>query len=45
MCHGYEMTWRKSKTAVKAKETAQQDDKAKSVPEGKVKEKELIPAE
>jgi hypothetical protein len=39
------MTWWKSKAAVKAKETAPHDDKAKSAPEEKVKEKELIPAE
>jgi hypothetical protein len=45
MCHGYETTWWKSKTAEKAKETVRQDNKAKPVPEEKVKEKELIPAE
>jgi hypothetical protein len=45
MCHGYETTWWKSKTAVKAKETARQDDKVKSATEEKVKEKEFIPAE
>ena len=45
MCHGYETTWWKSKATVKAKENARQDDKVKSVPEEKVKEKELIPAE
>jgi hypothetical protein len=45
MCHGYETTWWKSKAAVKAKETARQDEKVKSAGEEKVKEKELIPAE
>ena len=45
MCHGHEMTWWKSKTAVKAKDTAPQDEKVKSTPEEKIKEKELIPAE
>jgi hypothetical protein len=39
------MTWWKSKTAVKAKGTARQDDKAKPAPEEKVKEKELVLAE
>jgi hypothetical protein len=36
MCHGYETTWWKSKTAVKVKETARQDDKVKSATEEKV---------
>jgi hypothetical protein len=45
MCHGYEATWWKSKAAIKAKETARQDDKTNQVPEENVKEKELIPAE
>ncbi len=56
MCHGYEMSWWKSENTAKkkAKEVdpdviptiiARQDEKAQAVPEDKVEEKELIPAE
>jgi hypothetical protein len=45
MCHGYEMSWWKSKATVKAKETARQDERAKPATEEKAKDKELIPAE
>jgi hypothetical protein len=47
MCHGYAMKWEKSETTAKKnlKEPAKQDEKAKTVSEEKIEEKELIPAE
>ena len=47
MCHGHEMKWWKSDALAKQviKEATRQQEKAKTGPEEKVEEKELIPAE
>ena len=47
MCHGYEAKWWRSENTAKKniKEATRQDEKAKTVREEKVEEKELIPAE